>query len=129
MLCPLAKQVVELNCSDEDLGDWRRYLIDLSGPRAVFAGGHLVNTLLKSSAQHYMEFKAIGVDDRPMYTSVCVCVRTTLVAVFVILEGSLGQRFGLSLARECLQKAWKSCENKAWKRCLGRVQKFSERIF
>lgn len=79
----LVKQVVELDGSDEDLGDWRRYLIDLSGPRAIFAGGHLVNTLLKSNAQHYMEFKAIGADDGPKRRRKVACERPSILFFFL----------------------------------------------
>ncbi|KAL2635611.1 hypothetical protein R1flu_007090 [Riccia fluitans] len=49
-----------------DLGALRFYNLDLSGPRLTFCGSHLVNLLLRSGANHYVEFK--GVDATYLWT-------------------------------------------------------------
>ncbi|KAL3683728.1 hypothetical protein R1sor_001750 [Riccia sorocarpa] len=49
-----------------DLGAARFYNLDLSGPRLSFCGSHLVNLLLRSGANNYVEFK--GVDATYLWT-------------------------------------------------------------
>ncbi|KAH7297035.1 hypothetical protein KP509_26G050100 [Ceratopteris richardii] len=45
--------------SIEDLGPSRRYCLDLAGPKLAYCGGSLVDLLLRSGANNYLEFKSL----------------------------------------------------------------------
>ncbi|CAI5531923.1 unnamed protein product [Closterium sp. Naga37s-1] len=42
-----------------ELGEARRYAVDLAGPRVVMCGEDAVRVLVRSGAHHYVEFKAV----------------------------------------------------------------------
>ncbi|KAF5199016.1 Rab gdp-dissociation inhibitor [Thalictrum thalictroides] len=47
------------NASSEDLEPSRKFCLDLSGPRVLFCADSVVNLMLKSGANHHVEFKSI----------------------------------------------------------------------
>ncbi|PIA33399.1 hypothetical protein AQUCO_04100079v1 [Aquilegia coerulea] len=47
------------NASSEDLEPSRKFSLDLSGPRVLFCADSVVNLMLKSGANHHVEFKSI----------------------------------------------------------------------
>lgn len=41
------------------MGDLRRYSLDVGGPKMAYGAGALVDTLVRSGAHQYLEFKAL----------------------------------------------------------------------
>ncbi|KAF9593646.1 hypothetical protein IFM89_024463 [Coptis chinensis] len=60
--------------SSEDMGDSRKFNLDLSGPRVMFCADSAVELMLKSGASHHVEFKSIDAsfiyseEDGKLYT-------------------------------------------------------------